>query len=388
MQNNLVSILFLILFTSCLSSSEKESDHKLVKALNPNKALQIDLDGAQYDNDSYQLINNSKGQDVLYGLDKFKKRINIYNLSRESYEGYIDFSAEKSNINEVHQFYVINKDSIMLFSTPSNTLYLVNETGDLTNKWQLDFNYDYNDVLNEYDFGVLTAVSDYNSFFEFDNTKNKLYFSLAFYNGTNFLNKDVYKFPPLGVLNLTDSSQLLETVGAFPANYTSNDIPFDICYNFTLVEGKPMASFQYSSQFFFKDEWLDAQSAFDEQEYESYDRYNADPTSEEQLAGYNMDFAYVRNLFDSVNNTILRICKHQQEPVNGDGLYNQYIQSDWSLLKYDLKQKNTLTEYIFPKNIYDFRWVFTRNDGIYIIRENPFNESNIEDKLEIDFFEL
>jgi hypothetical protein len=57
-------------------------------------------------------------------------------------------------------------------------------------------------------------------------------------------------------------------------------------------------------------------------------------------------------------------------------------------LKYDLNLKETLTEYNFPKNIYDFRWVFTNNDGVYIIRENPFNESNIEDKLEIDFFEL
>jgi hypothetical protein len=302
MCKNLQIFIFFIVFVSCVSpKDDTETNHSIVEDLKPNKTIQIDLDGAQYDNDSYQLINNSKGQDVLYGLDKFKKRINIYNLSLESYASFIDFSAEKSNINEVHQFHVVNKDSIMLFSTPTNTLYLVNDVGELTNKWQLDFTYDNNDLLDKFDFGVLTAVSDYNSFFKFDNTSNELYFSLAFYNGTNFLNKDVYKYPPFGVLALTDSSQILKTCGEFPENYISNDIPFDICYNFALVNGKPLASFQYSPNFLFNDTWLKAKSAFDEQEYKTYNRFNTDPTSEEQLAGYNTNFAYVKNIYDSVN---------------------------------------------------------------------------------------
>lgn len=387
MKNYLILFVFHFLFFSCTIDVKNDVIKHEVKKIEPVKSLEIPLNGEQYNNHAYQLAKADSGGYILFGLDKYRKRIHQYDLEELAYKGYIDFSAEHDNINDIHQFYLASEDSIFLFSPGSNIMYLIDQQGALRSKWQLNFTLP-KEVENKFDFAVLNAVSDYNSGFYYDQNHNELNFSLAFYDGSNFLSPDIYQYHPIGKLQLTNDEQELKLSGKFPPSYLKEKVPFDICYNISPFNNEPLLNFQYSPELYYNGEFITLMSAYDTSDPKSYIKLKDDPTTEEQLEGFNTDFAYVKAQFNPANNKIYRLCKHAQSKFDKDNLLNQYLQSSWSLIVYDVKTKKIEKEIVFESGKYDFRWLFSADSGILVLKENPFNEENLEDSFELDFFKI
>lgn len=352
--------------------------------LQASEIIEIEVFGKQYNHQSYQLIENDH-KPFLYGLDIPHKTIDIFDLKNGVFHHKIDYSAEKLNINEIDQFYVHNHDSIFLYSIPFNSVYLIDSKSQLTNKWEFDL-YIQSSKPDLSVFNVLASYNYYNGFV-FDAKSNYFIATIFLFDGQNFLNDDAYGYPPIGRIKLTSDEQSPHLSGDFPPNYSDANVPFDMYYSLEKIEDNVLLNFSFSSKVFDEesDSYHDIKSIY-ETDFIAYSK-GKDPEIKKVLENINTGLVYLRT-FELDNGKLIRICKLPQQLKDEKGLYSQFIQSPWSVIVYDKNSNIVLNEYCFEASKYDFRHVLPYKNGFYVLRENPFDELNNEEIMEIQYYTI
>ncbi len=374
-----ILILINVILASCISN---DADLSNCSNLQESKTIKINVLGKQYNHQSYQLTE-TKEKPFLYGLDIPNKTIDIFDLQNNEFHQRLDFSSEKLNINEIDQFYVHNYDSIFLYSIPLNTLYLLNSKSNLTNKWEFELNIK-SPTENLSVFNVL-ASHDYYNGFAYENKSNHFLSTVFLFDGQDFLNEDGYNYPPIGRIQLTSDAQSPTLSGSFPNSYSDSDVPFDMYYSVEKKENNVLLNYSFSSKVYEEksEKFYDIKSKY-ETEVRTYPK-GKDPKIKKVIENINTGLVYLRT-FDLGNGKLIRICKLPQSVKDSDGLFNQFIQSPWSVILYDSSTEKIIDEYCFKANEYDFRHVLPYENGFYVLRENPFDVSNNEDIMEIKYY--
>lgn len=378
---SLVLVFSAKVFTSCDTDADENSGCSNLEA---SAIIKIDVKGRQYNHQSYQIIDHD-GDPYLYGVEIGNKTIDVFDLEKGEYNQALDYSSEKLNINEIDQFYVHNHDSIFLFSIPLNTLYLIDNESNLTDEWEFDLDYEIPQP-NLFVFNVLAFHNYFNGFY-YDNVSEQFISTVFFFDGQNFLNENAYNFPPVGRFKLTSNEQVPIFSGKFPPSYSDIEVPFDMFYNLQKKGENTLVNFSFSSKVLDEKNgsFMDIKSRFDVPAA-TYAK-SQDPTLDKVIADIHSGFLYLKT-FELDNRNLLRICKHEQSLASSEGVKNELVQAPWSVIEYDQDSKEVLNEYCFEANTFDFRHVLPYKNGFYVLKENPFDELNNEEILEVHYYSL
>jgi hypothetical protein len=374
-------LLFAIVGDSCSSKSEKIKDFD---SLSVTRSIEIDVSNKQYEHQAYQVIGVNQ-QPFLYGLDISNKTIDVFDLENGEYYHQIDFSAEKLNILEIDQFYVHNQDSIFLYSIPFNSLYLINSESQLIDIWDFDLHFS-SPKPNLSVFNVLVSHNYFNGF-AYKKQDTSMVATIFLFDGIDFLNDDAYGYPPMGKFRLTSEPQSPLLFGEFPKSYHNNEVPFDMYYSLEVSDDNTLLNFSFSSQVYESksNSFHTIKSHYDTDAI-TYSK-GKDPEMERVIQDINTGLVYLRT-FPLDNKKLIRVCKVPQRLKDEENLYNQFVQSPWSIILYDVSSRKVEKEYYFEANSYDFRHVLPFKNGVYVLKENPYDKLNNEEILEVHYYAI
>jgi hypothetical protein len=373
---------------SIVSCSKSQNDKNIVKELIPARTYNIPIEGKQYQHLAYQM-KAEDGNELLYGLDHVNQKIDIINISQKRYESSIDFSGEKSNINEISQFYVHTTDSIFLFSADLQTFWLINGDGKNLHKWEPLYNVEDEEITGRYNFINIYAIGQFSTNFFYDGEKKQLIFPVLFMtDGFNILHDFVYQDPPTAFLNLQDTTNTIHLLGKFPLNYQEEEVPLDPACDFVSVEGDIYQNFSFSDAIYSVADstFLTIKSTFKKEEFTKFQR-GKDPSTKKQMQVYHFELMYEQLIPVPEKRLLARVVKLAQKENSGDR-GNVHIQAPWSILIYDLDKQEILNEYLFPANKYNFHHIFFKTDGFYVLKENPYDLTNDEEIFSLGYFKL
>jgi hypothetical protein len=367
--------IFVALILACCNNNttKKINNIQLIKV----KDFILNVDSTT----NYNFINTQVYEDnlntYLIGYDYTFQTINIFNLSNKLLVKKIKLNSEGENaILRADGFLFHNFDSIFIFHRFPSIIYLIDTTGRISKKW--DVNASLPDELSSLKYIVEVDPMDKQSYF--DSNKQVLYF-LMYYQDPSFVNAltfpiigefslkqgkidKVWGKHPISLLNLIKEQTFYGNYKIFP-RFIINDSITVISHIFSQQidiynKGSFTRSKTAKSSFITKfKEWK-----IEYQGFEKENKYNVEEP------------AYDGLLFDKFHNLYFRIAKHYQSyNKNNSKLINTYFESAWSLIILN-KNFDLVSETTFEAGKFDFSNVFITSKGL-LIKQLDNNEGII-----------
>jgi len=375
--------ILLILVQGCNNDNPCSApDHDILNGYEV-RSIEIPLDTtAQYYHASGQTV--CKNRCLYYGFDKANDAIDIFDLDQRAFVKRIEFDNDGPNeiINPL-AFQAISQDSIYIMNDYFE-VYLINSDSKIINKWTIKSGLD---SISEDEILLLPYTQPEMINYPFKIRNNKLYVRILWnvdLSNSNSLWKE-YKNPPIAIINLSTST-INKVWGKFPYDLTK-ELPRDYFPPFDLTKDQPVLQFLYHPSIYINGEIICSPSAFSEGEVTKHSKDTYFEDGQNDLRPYHTDEAYVLIIYDHYRDVYYRIFQLAQPDKNSQGLLNQKLQAQFSIMVLD-SAGNTISETLFEKEKYDFLNISLHKEGLLVPLENPYNPNNKEEHYQFELIKL
>jgi hypothetical protein len=360
MIKNLCIVTLAVSFFACQSDSNNEQPFQLGKI--SEQTISVDS-ATNYDYFYMQAV----GDRYLAGLDIVFQSLNIFDLKEGKLAKKLEISSEGENgMLPIKGFHFHNWDSIFLFHRYPTTIYLVDSSGTIKNKWFVDAPLPGN-LKNDYllEVGALCPQN-------FFNAKTKTFDMVLYHNLGSLI--EIYSLPIFGQFSL-DSGKVTNVY----ANRSESFLQL-------LLDNKSYGPLRTNPKFFVQDSLTYVASQYEHvikvynnktnkeiKQVEAKSRFlDKFPTVE--FVGLSIDEmkksevespGYDNFVYDPHRKLYYRAAKHKNSYKDALGRINLYEESPWSLMVFDQELK-FLGELAFEAGKYDFRHIFPTQDGLLL----------------------
>lgn len=380
-------LLYVILFICLVGCGESNTTSD---TLQPSQSFRFDLSKnvTSYSNDSYQLMDDTN---TLAGFNMKREEINFYSLEKGQLIKSITYGEEQKNIYDVHNFFIINEDSILLNSPHTNSFFLIDREGEKIKTIELDVTVPTDHQYKYFTLFSTAIFSEFNIPFSYNKKNNDIIIPFM-YNNTYTLDEDIaYRYPPVAVVSLSEVPQEIRFIGEFPASFQEDFVPYDINNTIDVSINDKVINFPYSAKVYFesKNDFVSIKSAYDKQNFTKF-KIGVDPTTAQYMDALAGDFMYLYTIIHpNDNGKLIRLCKHEQNIYKEDGKrLNNFFDAQWSLMMYDLDKQTVLKEYLLPKEVYDFKHFIPYKEGVLLVKNDNYKLLEDEEFLLLDYFKL
>ena len=310
--------------------------------------------------------------------------IGLFNIDNGSTD---DFLLKFDNVGpngvgEARYIHVVNWDSIFIIKHYTTQLYLVDSSGVVINKWDLN-----KTISGNYIYNILATSTSQIYFVDGKvhllNVSSNKVFSDAYWSDIKELTFDLEK------------NILINRVGGFPAVYKQG-----ICYggynsdSYRVVtnDSEIVYSFSLDNNLYIYNDTILLKNVELRSPYVKVDA----PKPQKKLTGYNHNDDWLYEIqrgsyrwmvYDKHRDIIYRLVLHAMEPYDVDGNQNKFWDKPFSIQIID-NTFNLVGEVAFPANTYDFRNIIPVKDGLLISLCHDNNPILEEDKLKLALFKL
>ena len=357
------------------SEAEKNSEYekKLTLEKVGTKSFRID-NSTNYVTHYLDIYKSGNDRFITY-QNRDTNCIQFYSFKSEKLEKKICFPEEGSNgITKLSGFKVISLDSIFVVSSVSKAMYLVNEKGEIKNKYDL--------LQGDESNNTSTAMIQ---------TKTS---SLVIENDIIYLPGHPDRTPydeghPFVAVNLKTKDY--EYVGSYTDYYRHHDdgfwntIVLNYSHTYNNKDGFLITSF-LGDPYIYKG---DPRNTLKEKFLARSERFSGslpsnqrNPNSKEFYVSTN-HYGFI--LYDEYRNVYYRMANHALELYREDGTPNNLEDKPISIIILD-ESLTKVGEVFLPDNKYYFRTMFVEKEGLYISTANYSNKDLKEDYIEFDIF--
>ncbi|NJK82430.1 MAG: DUF4221 family protein [Saprospiraceae bacterium] len=391
----LSKVILLSLFFSyaCTSSSDSEervsiSEMNISKnkyQLIPTDTLQIKVDSmAKVDNYLYKLYENA-GESWFTDYDEGKRSIHFYSLTDLKKTKEVKLNEDGPNaIEDPENYYVHNLDSIFTISYESGMIYLINDKGELKNKWKVD----YPLPNHSFDYEIGASV---NFTFEYSYSKQTIHFSVI--PSLNANEQAYFEHPLIAELNLS-TKKIMHYYAKYPMMYqkrglftTLDEVGMAVTPQFDIVYF--MASpnlYLYNSDNKELLKIINAKSKYAKKEIEPITKFGTQPELNQQRKYYIEADVYDKVLFHNKHPYIYRIIKLGSEFKTLEGTITQNDDFSYSVMIFT-KDFELVNEVLLPKHTYKPNIVLLTEKGLLLSLNNGKNPSHLEDMIQFAVLE-
>lgn len=383
------SVLWLFILLSCDHNVRCKTFHSLIE-FEVIQSVNVKLSGSQY----YHVTPNIFETDtavMLFGLDPYAGKVDVYNLTSEEF--LYSILLQKEGPHEVispHALYIHNPDSIYLMNDV-NQLYLINQKGERLNIWNFDFNLP--DSVLALDQAITGAYiiaaygkSEYlNLPFIYEKKDNAVIARLLILNHHQGSEEYtlLYRTPNLIKIDL-QTGQPVGFYGKYPAHFLKEPKPHNPFAHFVKVVDNTWVQFDSSDEIY----WVEQDTFFCSRSLYANSQVTVFSSEEvideeKELRAYHTDDAYVGIYYDPYRNLVYRVFQVGQPDKNPDGTLNHKLQAPFTVMI--LKPTGeTIGEAVFEGSKYNFLDFFVTSQGVLISKENSFNTENEEELYSFD----
>ncbi len=356
-------------------------------------SVRIPLEGLPY---TYWLTDIYQSEEIteLWTYHEFSGNIYVFDIKKNQLTKTIHIPYQgPEQFPKIWDWYIVNGDSIFLFTNQRKKLFLINDQAEILRTWSLD-------LPLQLPLGSVNPDGYYYaSFPQTGNpgihiTKDLSHLYMYVHKWMNRPGeayvKEVYEIPYIARFDM-ETGEIDELFGQYPETYISDVYSsYELISPFTVLENdKVLAFFERSHEIQFYEKNRKRRIRCVQSQYldSHFDLLNHGYDQDKMIDHYNMKGSYVNLIHDPFRKRIIRIAAHDQPDKDQNNVSLDKRRAKWSLLILDY-EGNCLGEYLFPKETYDFMSIFAIPKGIMVSRENPYNFSDPEEILSFDILAL
>jgi putative lipoic acid-binding regulatory protein len=319
----------------------------------------------------YYFEENTHRQ-ILYAPSKWRKSIDIYDLSKPSQIINIRFT----NTGNYLSVYIHNFDSIFVIDENRSELFISDFNGNILHKWDLNNALkDKDSIYSAYSFGT-TPIYYYN---------NKVFQNI----GGSGSPDEFYRKYCLLIYDIKDTT-FRKSVN-FPAIYQQGKDYLRSAATHCIAENMLVYSFEFDHNIYLYD--LNGnltKKIYRKSQY--LDKFAEADSSKTRYHGYDTRFRiengeYFNIIYDKYQQLFYRIVRHNMSMVDSNGKVNDNIDGKWSIIIKD-KNFNVLTEQVFPEKIYNIYNIIPTKAGLLISTYNKNNSQYNKNVYSFDVFKF
>ncbi|MCK9290466.1 MAG: DUF4221 family protein [Bacteroidales bacterium] len=381
--------ILLVLIVGCDTIRQPQDSHALNSEIifYSSKTISLTGDYEFRNSTNYQIyyFNEADSSKYLVRRDKWRNRIEFFNLDNQKLDFVMELSSTgPDGIGKLGAFTIVNFDSIYLFGLYRKTIFLMDTTAKVKDKYY----FNENDYASLGDYFVSTGAP-------MIRTKHKV-FSLALFPAIDMakLPEAFYKSSIHVNINI-DSNFIQNSAIRYPAIYLNNNYAagIDINYtyrtyndlNFTYIFSFPVDPHIYV-------ETLDGNI---EKHYSPSQFFDFSPPAksknydwEHERLYYIQTPKYLNIVYDKYRNVYYRFC---QLPVKYEkGMYLPPNVSEimpFSIMVLD-ENFTIIGEQLFAANQYIYTNYFINEEGLWMSASNPENPYFNENKLSFELLTI
>jgi hypothetical protein len=383
-------IIFVAVLTNCKTNNQEYkcyTNNELIEA-SIIKEVKLDVAGLQYNHEFSQTIYFDN-TDWYIGLDIVRNCLDIFDLTNQEFHKSLCFKNDGSEGSiEVTDFYVHNRDSLIIFSEDTK-VQIKSFENHLVNEWGLRTEKIVEWSKEELTIGFESSVAR----IYYDSKSNKLFIpSVApvYYSDDNYFNA-----PTLVSFNLEDGEY--DDIGNFVPddmkNKGLNPNSYSDWYNIVDVDDSENLLISYCGSNFYSKGKLGLQDNLSlicrkSSALELTQEFNGDMNDINHQKKYTIENGLYRlSFYHSKYNYYITSVRHNQDFKKPSGLLNNTFIAPFSILVLNNNYEH-LKEIQIPKEKYNFNKVYPHSEGVLIMKENPNDENNEEDLLEFSVFAI
>lgn len=389
----LTQFIFLICCISCSNNKDSQStdinqintEYPIPSTYTIKKNISIPCDTLPSIFDFSSLYK--RGDSLLYiGLHRKTNGLYLFDIKNEKFVKQITLPKNGVNSITISDFDYVSADSIFLVSDDQNKLLLINNNGEVLENRILSSSFNDNKSI-----GWIESASGKRLSW----VKELGLLAIPTFPELDYADSEFYNHGFLTLYSFEEDS-IIDVLGSYPDAYGSNDKSyFPLGMNFNFTDTHPFyLSFLNSHRLFgWNDETKSLETIADWRSADlpaEFDRMKVSHDFQDELNYVNTCGFYFKTIVDSENATAYRVVKHGQTLKDDEGLFNQYNQSDWSILSGFIdRSKSKLSETRFEGGKYRFVDIHLIKENEFLVSlENEYNMNNGEDFLEFEWIVL
>jgi hypothetical protein len=372
----------IILLSCCAlvaSCTNRAASVNAIDSLPLKSTVSINVDSlTNYNFFSMQLFEKA-GKSYLIGFDAIFQSVNVFDLSTEKLERKIQISTEGENgMLKIDGVYFHNFDSIFLFHRYPTKVYMVDYSGSIKSKWEVDK--PLPGPLQSHKYLLEVGFANKQVYF---NPHNRS-LNLQIYYDIQPVLKSL-SLPVIGEYDL-DADSVINAYGCRPKDYldlfVNNEFYGALRMNprFAVIDSITFIAYPfsheveiYNNRSGIKMGEVSCKSKFVDHFNTTSVEYPGAEASERYLT---VEPSYDGLIYDKYRDKIYRIVKHSQSYKDDDDKKNLLNEASWSLMILD-RNLRTVDEVSFAAKQYDFTNAFVNKDGL-VVRHVDKEDGKIE----------